>query len=632
MKVIVFVLCFLFATACSLSQLEMQQLLELFYEETGKYRTVDEIEFYTNYKIELTMENAPKIADLLGVGKRTAFRIVSLGKKGISIAGICDSLNLLSSQCQLLQLCTRLPEVATKKENSDNQFFIDLKSRIYTNFWKDSTYLGDANDFYQRFKIKFREFNAGFSFSKDIGEISYLDDRKYFLSYDNPNHRVILGRFISKSFWGNVLGEPYGVYKGSNPVETSFSNETKIKPTTSSLDWGTFNGIALSTNWSITEGLNLNINGFISSIKRNGNYDTSSGIITSIYTMGYFRDSNEIKKRNVLKENAYFLQISTTTGSLTFGYSFFNLRYNRPIQTSSNKFVFGNGNLYHSFFYDLNFYDCLNFSSELSIDKVKNIGLVSGLKYIAKRFATTLNARYFSSNFRSPFGTILGENSYPNNEFGIFYSFEIDKEYVSLQFYSDLFKSLGPAHLLQVPLNGNDQFIQLLFKPFEKCFTRIRVRREEKTDYIYNVQKTYQIPYQRTKFEFFGENIIRFWKIFSSKQRFNFVFLNHKNYLPNETGLHLSLDLTCSILESTELGSRVNYFSTTSFSSAIYYFEVIAPEYMRSIPFYGTGWRFAFWSEIKLLKYINLYGKYYFQSNSKQKNFLLFQLDVNYFF
>ncbi|ROL58188.1 hypothetical protein D9V84_00185 [Bacteroidetes/Chlorobi group bacterium Naka2016] len=629
--------CLFLCTSIGFSQLDLPQLLELLYEETGKTKTIDEVEFYMNYKIELVKENVQKISDLLGVNRKTATRIISLSAKGMSFNEICDSLNLLSSQCELIKLCTKVKETSTKRNsldrgNENNGLILDLKSRFYTNFVSDTSYLGDNMDSYQRLIVLYKNFSLGVSLNKDIGEESYFNDKKYFLSFDNSNYRVILGRFVFKSFWGNVLGEPYGIYKGSNPAKNSFANTNKIKPTTSALDWGTFNGVAFATNWNLSEIFNLNLNGFVSLTNRSGNFDTSIQKVTSIYTMGYFRDSNELRKKDVLKENGYFFQLVTNTNTLSFGYSIFSLNYDKYLETSSKRFPIGKGNLYHSLFYDVHFWNSIHFSSEISIDKEKKLGLVSGIKYEAKRFASTICVRYFSKDFRSPFGSMLGENSYPNNEFGVFYSFEMGGENVSLQFYTDFYKSLSPTNLLQIPYRGQDLFIQLLFEPFENSSLRFRLKREDKTDYVYNVQKTNQIPFPKVKYQLLVEHKFNFLKTFTSTQRLDLLYLNNRELLTNETGMHFCIDLSSKILQIFELGSRYNYFSTTSYSSAIYVFEIIAPEYMLSVPFYGKGWRLTSWVKLSLFKYLNLYFKHYYQSNLSRKNFVLFQIDFNYFF
>ncbi|MFN3307387.1 MAG: hypothetical protein ACK42Z_09425, partial [Candidatus Kapaibacteriota bacterium] len=251
--------------------MNLPDLLELFYEETGKFHTIDEIETFFKYPILLDKNNLQQISELLGTSKQTAYRIVSLAKENLTFKEICDSLNLLASQCELLRLCTMIEKKTMPKQKKEKGYVLELKSRIYTRFERDSSFLGNYWDSYQGIRFKVMNLYFGVSLSKDAGEQSYLDNKKFFAQYMEDNYSLILGRFFCKSFLGNILGEPYGTHKGANIQLSSSSNLFKLKPTISALEYGTFNGLAFATNIPLTQLSTLSINGFISYINRAGN-------------------------------------------------------------------------------------------------------------------------------------------------------------------------------------------------------------------------------------------------------------------------------------------------------------------------------------------------------------------------
>lgn len=611
-------------------QIDIPRILELFYEETGKYHTIDEIETFFKYPIEINKSNLQKISELLGISKKVANRIWALSKNGLTLDEICDSLDLLTSQCELLMNCTTTEKELLGKRKLEKNYSFELKSRVYTRFEKDSTYLGDSWDSFQRILFKIKNYSFGTSFIKDVGEKTYLDNIKYYAQYNDNNYSIIFGRFTFKSFWGNVLGEPYGTYKGASISLFSSPNPIKLKPTLSSLEYGCFNGLAFSGILQIKEDASLSISGFISDINRAGNYDTLLGKVTSVYTLDYFRTSSELRKKNALNEKSYFIQFISGFSSAKVGYSCFLLKYDKPIETSSNKFILGTNNLYHSFYFEKDVQNSLKISGEVTIDKANNLGVVSGLSLNFKKFISKLDFRYFSPHFRSPFGSFLGENSYPNNELGILYSCEISHPNVDIYFYADLFKSIVNTKYLQVPFYGQEIFIEAFIKPFPKFFLRLKTATKEKTDYIYNPQKTYQIPYQRTSYKILLENRLVPFSNFTATIRFDFVFLNNRQFQPNESGFHCSLQCEYNNPKVLKIGSRVNYFSTVSYSSAIYFFEIVAPEYMYTIPFYGTGLRVSTWIGMNFLESIDLFLRYSFEPNSRDKNFLLGQLNLAY--
>lgn len=612
------------------SQQELQQFLEKFYEETGKFKTIDELELYLKVPLELKKENSKRLSELIGVSKKIANQIINMSNKNFDFEKICDSLNLLTSQCEFLKLFTKPLSDDRNEAKNSKEIVINLKSRLYSNFERDSNYLGDNIDSYQSLLLRYGNIYSGLSISKDIGEPNYLDNKKFYLSFRNANHQIVLGKFIYKNFWGNVLGEPFGIYKGSNPCKISYSNNTKLRPTTSSIDYGVFNGIAILSNFEIDTNIAFLISGFVSSTKRSGNFDSTKGVVTSVYTMDYFRNLNELNKKGIINENSYFFQTSVSLFNTSVGYSLFYLTYDKPFATITKKFIQGNNNLYHSIFFEQKFSNFLSVSAEISFDKSKTLGIVGGTKFTKKGFSTTVNIRYFSTDFRSPFGSMLGENSYPNDEFGLLFSTEIYRKGLNLQFYADYFKSLAPTYLLQVPFFGNEQFFQLLFSYHKNMFVRAKVKREEKTDYVYNVQKTHQIPFQRVAYSLLLQNNLQLFGLFESTQRFDFLIIDNKKFASNQSGVHFAFDLETLFLKNLKYGMRCNYFSTVSYNSAIYFFEIIAPEYMYSIPFFGTGFRFTCWTSLKLFNFLNVYLKYYFENKGRGKNFLLCQFDLFY--
>ncbi len=614
----------------SVCQTDLPYLLELFYEETGKFHTIDEIETFLKYPIVLNRDNLQQISELLGTSKKTANRIVTLARGNLTIDEICDSLNLLPSQCELLKYCTTIEKNPASKHRIEKAYSLELKSRLYTRFEKDSSFLGNYWDSYQSIRFRLMNFYFGTSLSKDAGEQSYLDNKKFFAQYKDHNYSLVLGRFTCKSFLGNILGEPYGTRKGASILFSSSSNLTKLKPTLSALEYGTFNGLAFATDIPLIQSATLSINGFISDISRAGTYDTSQNKITSVYISDYFRTANELSKKNALKERCYFIQFISSFSSTKVGYSSFFLKYDKPIETLSNKFIYGTSNFYNSFYFEHTVLNSLKILGETSFDRGKNFGMVSGVSLFLKKFSSVLNFRYFSPNFRSPFGSILGENSYPNNEFGILYSCEISSRNVDINFYADFFKSIVNTKYLQVPFYGQEIFIQSIFRPFPRFSTRFRIGIKEKTDYVYNPQRTYQIPYQRSSYKILLENKFVPFANFKTSFRVDFVYLNHKSFLPNESGFHFSLHCEYNNPKVLKIGSRINYFSTESYSSAIYFFDIVAPEYMYSVPFYGTGLRMSSWIGKKLWDSMEIFFRYHYEPKSRNKNFVLGQLNLTY--
>lgn len=627
-----FAICFSFAQ----DEIILNELLERYYEETGKQVQIDQIEQYFKEPIELKQENINKIAELLNVSSLNAKKIISLVKDGFELETICDSLAFTDLQCSLLKYCTfwkgNEQTNITKKIKSNNKNFVEIKTRLYQNFPQNTKYLGNLLDSHNRIKFGYDLFQVGISASKDAGELSFFDNYKYYTSYEQENFKVVLGRFSYQNHFGLVLGNPLGMNKGTDIETFSFPSVAKVSPSLSSFEYGIFNGLGITSKFIFSEKAFFQFSGFISKVRRSGTRDTSLKVVTSISTQDYFRDSNELKKKDNIWEDSYCFNADIIWEKIKLGYTFLYLKYSDYISTSSKKFILGKNSNFHTWFFQYNFNDNLNFSSEFSITNDKRIASVGGFSFKRQSITSSLNFRYFDEEFRSPFGSVISENSYPNNEFGIFYNFNIRLKRANIQFYSDFFKSLSPTYFIQVPIYGEEVFLQAIFPLKEYFSARLKLRMKEKTDYAYNIPKTKQIPYQKITYSLLGEGRLFLFNNLKIATRLDYIWINNRKVKNEENGFHSFIETSYTPVDFLEAGLRVNYFSTTSFDAAVYVFEVVAPEFMYSIPFYGKGLRFTLWCQTKLFNYLKIYLKYYLDKKTSTQHFILGQIDLIYRF
>lgn len=614
----------------------VEEILERLYEETGKNHAIEDIDIFISNPLPISKLRTKDIASILSVPMEKAHKIISLSKKGLEFDAICDSLGLLSSQCDLLRVLSKVDNATPREQppNRSNNYELIIRSRLYAKKQNksDTNFLGDPIDAYQKLLLRSNFGELGISSSKDIGEQNYFDSYKAFLSLNYEGLQLILGNFVAENNFGNILWSPFGKYKGSNPVTVSSMFRERIAPTLTSIDYGTFRGIALDYNIKLWKGLDFNFLGFVSKTFRSATIDTARNVVTSIYTAELFRTTNELAKKNRLDETALFGNLGFRWDLISFNYSILKLNYNKALQTGSKRYISGFQSTLHSFGLQFQYSDKITFSTETSFNSDNSLGVVCAFTYSRKPFATTLNLRYFSPQFRSPFGALFGENSYPNNEFGIFYGIEYIHSNVRFQFYADYFRTLEPTTFIQIPVLGNDFYLQSFFFPLAKLRTRIKIQRKETTDYTYNIQNTKQIPFQRISYKFLIENRYALSEVFLINHRMDFIYLNNNPYLPNEIGWHTFVDLAYSPKSWCDFGIRTNLFSTKSFSSAIYVFEILSPAFMVSQPYYEYGYKGSLWCNLKLNdKGINIYLRYYYlNQDAKLSNFILGQISLNF--
>ncbi len=614
----------------------VEEILERFYEETGKNRAIEDLDVFILNPMSLSNFKSKELAGLLEVSTEIARKIIDLGKKGLGFDIICDSVSLLPSQCDLLKIVSKIETTKPKKQtkNGSKEYEIVVLSRLYhkDEDQPDSNFLGNSIESHQKILIHSNFGSFGISASKDIGEQDYFDSYKAFFSLNYSGLQLILGNFIAENNFGNILWNPFGKYKGSNPVIASSMFRERIAPTLTPIDYGTFRGIAIDYNFFLNEKLMFNFSGFVSKTLRSATVDTIRNVVTSIYTAELFRTPNELAKKNRLDELSLFGNIGFHFDFLSLNYSIFKVHFNKALQTNSKKYISGFQSIFHSFGMQFQPSDKITFSSEISLNEKNNLAFVSALTYKQKSFASSLNVRYFAPQFRSPFGTLFGENSYPNNEFGIFCGIEYIHSGINFEFYADYFRTLEPTTLVQIPIVGTDFYFQSIFTPFELLKTRVKIQRQDKTDYTYNIQKNKQIPFQKILYKFLIENRYSIAESLLLNHRLDFVYLNNNQYLPNETGWHTFIDWRYSPLYWLDLGGRINVFSTESFSSVIYVFEILSPTLMISQPFYDFGYKGNLWCSFKLFENsINVYLRYYYLNRvAKYSNFILGQVSINF--
>ncbi len=613
---------------------ELNELLEQLYEDTGKEIKLENLQYFLENPKPLDKYTSKELSSILNVSAKSAKQIISLFKKTKSLQSICDSLNLTPAQCNILNLVTKEETTTTKSAltKRKSELTINFFTRNYHRSNKvDTNFVGSPIDTYNKLLIASPIGTIGVAGSKDIGEKSPFDTYKYFAQYRNENFSVILGNFTANNNLGLILSNPFGTYKSVFNSEQYAVLNSFYTPNLSSYEYGVFNGIATQFNFNFAKNINLEFGGFFSNTFRAGTFDTIRKEITSVYTNDLFRTSSEINKKNQLKEKAYLGYFSIELSWIQLNYTLLKIEYDKFVSTSSKKFFNGQNQIYHSLGFSINPNKNFIFSNEFAFAQNSKFSLSSFALLKFEKTISTILVRYCHPEFNSPFGALFGENSYPNNEFGIFFSIQNQSKIAKIFAFVDYFKTISTTYYLQVPKKGNEIYIQIATKPFEKLNTKILLRSKEKTEYTYNIQGTKQIPFQQRKTTISLENTYQLFKKTFLKSRTDFVYLDFNKDFESEQGWNEIIEFRSNITINLQIGGRINFANTRSFASSIYVFEINSPNYFVSEPFYEQKFKFSIWGlgtffEKKLKCYLK-----YALTNFRQKNehFLLLQVEFN---
>lgn len=610
----------------------VQEILEELYEETGNSIKYEEIEYFIANPKPMEKFTPNELSAFLGTPKNLSNSLKKAYKKIKILETLCDSFQLLPSQCALLKLIIIQEETETKP-SIDSMHSIKLRSRFYyTSDKTDINTLGNPIDSYQRVIFSSYLFDLGICISKDPGEPSYLETYKFFAKKELGNSTVILGNFTVENSNGLILWSPYSTSKTPLAIFGIVNNVLRIQPTLTTANYATFRGVAGKINLQLSKETNLSISSFVSKTPRSGTLDSTGKIVTSFYLSELFIKTSNITKKNNIDEFAGYVSLQINSNNFSLSYSPLFLKYDKQINTKSKKYILGNSATLHSFSSKFNIMKNLDIISEVAFSRVRDISTNSSILFRKNKISALFSFRYFSPNFRSPFGLNYGETSSPNNELGILFASEFKVHPFTFQLLFDNFKSIQPTSNLQVPMFGKDYYLQAFF-PIYNSRGRIRLQRKEKTDYVLNISNTKQIPYQKINYRFLLEILYPFGNAMNINSRFDYSIINNQGFKKNETGINLLCGLEYQIIKGWNIGTQLDYFSTNSFETAIYVFEYLAPGLMQSVAYYDNGIKCIFWTNFKLFENrLKIFIRYFYDKRKTLKHFILTQCEFTFDF
>ena len=505
------------------------------------------------------------------------------------------------------ELCTRIDSIYFNK--SDNNFY--FRSRANQQLQKAEGFIncefnGTPLNLYNRTSFSQDGFKANIITDKDAGEPSLTDFYSFNLSEEFSDSKIILGDFYVESGMGSILWSSFGYAKGAETVSPAVHFGSGINENRSSSENEFFRGAAFQNKFSLGNGCFLKSILWASSTNRSGTLDSTGKLITSVYTLGYYRTDSEILKKNAFNEKSVGGNLEMNSSLFNLGLTVLDLNYNKNIQSISKSTFLGKEGLLSSVYTFINFEKAF-ICGELSSDAQGNTGVKSSIMYPSNVVDAVLYFRYFPSDFRSPYGYNFGENNIPNNETGIYSGFNLKSiKNINLSFYLDVFRNIDSTYLLPGPGKGFDVFSDLKWYCLNDVNFSGRVEYKNQSDLADNKITIYQKRHINLRLDLEK----RFSNMSAIRCRIASVFATFNGYKPKETGLAGYLDADFKIFESVNFGGRITYYSTDSYESAIWQYEAAIPGYFTSTALYGEGMRMYISLNLELIKNISLCLRY----------------------
>jgi len=587
----------------------LENILEKVSVETGSSPEIDAIEQFIEHPIYLKRATISEFLGIPGFTTSEARDILRNAEIDTinSYQQLFALMELSDEQKYLLNLCSTLDNSPKKLD----KIYFRTRTKDYLREprgFTENIFQGNAFELYNRITGYFDEYSAGFLVDKDAGEVYLADHYSCYLSGSFDNLKFIVGDYYIETGMGNILWKQFPVSKSSEVIYPAVQKGSGIREYRSSIDYRLFRGAAIEYKFEVLKN-NISTILFVSNSDRAGTYDSLTKSISSVFKSGYYRTKSEISKKNAYKELLLGGNLEWKNEFLSLGLTAIRVQNDKELRTDSKSSFLGKeGNLISAFtFYN---YSNFSFGSELSYDAKGNAGFKSGSQYKFSDFSLAMHFRSYTPGFRSPYGMNFGEMYAPNNERGLYTGLEykgVNKLIFSA--YADLYESFEKTYTVPEPIHGVDIFFQTEWKILPQTSFYFRGNAENKTDAV-NITENYREIFQKNIYRFRVELDNLLFQSFSLRVRLEANLVKFEDLVPKENGFAGFLESKWDYNEILQTGLRFSAFSTKSFESAIYQYEMALPGYMTTIPMYGDGFRFFIYTKVSLFENIDIWLRY----------------------
>lgn len=588
MKILIYILLLLFPFIGSAdNDIEFSKFIEQLSDDTKQSIQLEILEEYYNDKMNLITAKKTKLVDIgLSISQaRLLLEVLASNDTILTVDQLFSFLKLSTEQESILLFCTFIE----RKQLEDSiDIGIKYRTRIYTKLspirgFAEDIYQGSKYSAYNRLLIDYGSIKVGFTGSKDIGEQFLFDSYNFFGEYSSDDLHIIAGDFYIKMGTGTVLWNPFSFRKGFNTLSPIEQYDNSANVFRSATENSSFRGLYGSWSTSLFNS-KVNMQAWRSGNTRSGTIN-DDGSISSIYGQGLYRYETELNKRDKINEMTYGLGLNVSGNSFTVGYGIVNFDYSAPIRSKSSSAYSGKSGLLHTL--HLNHQgDAYKLISEYSKDAKNNNAFKLGSIYFFEEIETAIYYRYFDSGFRSQYGFMFGELSFPANEEGLYFALNYKQENVNVLTYFDMFRSLEPVTNMLQPMNGIDVMGRIEYKPIKRHYSALSLRYEDKSR-----------EYERHSLDIDGRisrYILRAEYKFDLTKNYNILLRSDLTYtqhshLENENGIFFLVQNRLKIFKNSDTRFNLSYFNTDSYYSAVWQNDYIISGKMYNTPLIGKG-------------------------------------------
>jgi Helix-hairpin-helix motif len=495
-----------------------------------------------------------------------------------------------------------------------NDFFTRYERRLeQSKGYKRDSFLGDANRIYARYRYSFgNHLSYGFTLEKDAGEAF----RKTGFDFYSAHFQI---SDVHKVFKTIILGD-YSVSLGQGLIhENGFSLGKSALVLSVEKDAAPLHFYASANEANFLRGIattvkiapNTEGSFFASHRQRDGNFigidpTDKEAIISALQFSGLHRTNAELNDKNAIG-------LSTFGGSLQHKFKRFSIGFNtvlnqfngiiKPVDKPYNLYTF-NGKQLINFSTDYKAtYKNIHAFGETALSDNGGFATLNGLLIgLDKRLSISVLQRFFSERYQSLNAQPFAESSRAQDEKGVYLGMEFKpNRALIVDFYADFWQHQRPRFGVNAPSFGREFFGKITYKRKNtEGSIQLRHKLKQENSTRLDSTKTYGLANKtRTQIRLQLNNKIN--KNLELRNRMEFSIYDDE--IAQSKGFAVWQDVIFKFEnQPLSISSRLAYFDTKDYNSAIYAFENDVLYNFTVLPYYFRGTRFYVNSSYRVFK------------------------------
>lgn len=564
-----------------------------------------------------------------------------------------------TNKTQLLNAINSLPTDEFIKHILINTLTIDNERRVregttYTirnhstiqkeDGFERNKFQGSRLDLYQKLNIRYDGLKVSAVSDKDAGELEVLDFTSFGLEYNHENIKAIVGDYNLFFGLGNLYDQSFLSLKGTDFINTSTEYGYGAQVNRSTLESSFFRGGFFEYTHDYNYFNNIIVRGFVGNTDRAATFREDEGIVTSVYKSGYFRTETEIKKKGILNEQLYGANFEANLNNYSIGVVSTYLKYDTPISSNSFSTFQGQEGLLNSIYGNYNTNrTATKFETSFDINNNPSARL-NYLNNISDDVSFMLEGRYAHEDYRAPYASNFGEQSFVANEKALLTGLSYSRNKLSLSAFVDMYSTILNTFTTNQPVKGIQYFLNAFYGTSKTNYT-FRFNYEQKDDSfrddeIYNSRIT--VPNNKMHIRLEVNTKLTSTLSLRGRTEYSYTF---NDIVDIESGNLIMLDIRKRD-KGNNMYYGINYinFNTDSFESVVYAYQYQVPGLAYVYPFYNSGNSISAFVKYEPLDFLDVWvrlnhlfvnrdasiGSGYDEIDDNNRTQLIFQLRFNF--